>query len=306
MSTVATIALTPNGKRHASFLAFILASSLALYKTLNALVTYSLHNDSSSHIVLIPLIAFSLLYLERRTIFSITRASVISGIGLALAGVILYCLANRGLFLRDGNWLLSLETFAVVLVWVGGFLLCYGSVALRRGAFPLLFLLLMIPIPDPVLDRIIHALQEGSTEIAYLIFQALGTPVSRHGFLLSVPGVTIEVAKECSSIRSSMALFITCLLAAHLYLRTGWKMLLFVLLSLPVSVIKNGIRIATLTLLSIYVDPSFLAGRLHREGGFVFFFMALLILFPVFLWLEKSDKRRERVNSAIREQETSP
>jgi exosortase len=305
MSTGATIALTPNGKRHVSFVVFILASSLAFYKTLDALVTYSLHNDSSSHIVLIPLIAFSLLYLERQNIFSITRTSVVLGIGLALAGVILYCLANQGLFLRGGNWLLSLETLAVVLVWVGGFLLCYGSVALRQGAFPLLFLLLMIPIPDPVLDRIIHALQEGSTEIAYLIFQAVGTPVSRHGFLLSVPGVTIEVAKECSSIRSSVALFITCLLAAHLYLRTGWKMLLFVLLSLPVSVIKNGIRIATLTLLSIYVDPSFLAGRLHREGGFVFFFMALLILFPVFLWLEKSDKRRERVNSAVREQGTS-
>jgi len=71
-----------------------------------------------------------------------------------------------------------------------------------------------------ILDRVIHALQTGSTEIAYLIFQAIGTPVVRRGFVLSVPGVTIEVAKECSSIRSSMA---PCLLGAHLYLRTGWK-----------------------------------------------------------------------------------
>jgi len=119
----------------------------------------------------------------------------------------------------------------------------------------------------------------------------------RQGFVLAVPGVTIEVAQECSSIRSSMALFITCLLAAHLYLRTGWKMLLFVLLSLPVSVVKNGIRIATLTLLSIYVDPAFLTGRLHHEGGFVFFLIALLILCPVFLWLEKSDKPRKLAHS---------
>ena len=156
----------------------------------------------------------------------------------------------------------------------------------------------MVPLPDVVLDRTICALQEGSTEIAYLIFQAVGTPVLRHGFLLSVPGVTIEVAKECSSIRSSIALFITCLLAAHLYLRTGWKMFVLVLLSLPLSIIKNGIRIATLTLLSIYVDPSFLTGKLHHEGGFVFFFLALLILWPVFLWLERSDRPRSPVNSA--------
>jgi exosortase len=187
----------------------------------------------------------------------------------------------------------------VILVWAGGFLLCYGFGAFQAAAFPLLFLLLMVPLPDLMLDRVIRALQQGSTEIAYLMFQAVGTPVSRHGFLLSVPGVTIEVAKECSSIRSSLALFITCLLAAHLYLRTGWKMLLFVLLSLPVSVIKNGIRIATLTLLSIYVDPGFLSGKLHREGGFVFFFIALLILFPVFLWLERSDRPPKPLNPSV-------
>jgi exosortase len=297
MSTAATTALSPNTRSHAGFVAFVLASSLAFHKTLTALVVYSLHDDSSSHIVLIPLVAFFLLYIERRNTFSITKTSVSSGIGLALSGAIVYWLANREPFAQDANWPLSLETLSVVLVWAAGFLLCYGFAALRAAAFPLLFLLLMIPIPDVLLDRIIHALQEGSTEVAYLIFQAVGVPVVRQGFLLSVPGVTIEVAKECSSIRSSMALFITCLLAAHLYLRTGWKMLLFVLLTLPVSLIKNGIRIATLTLLAIYVDPDFLRGNLHREGGFVFFLVALLILCPVFLWLERSDKPRKPVNS---------
>jgi exosortase/archaeosortase family protein len=69
-------------------------------------------------------------------------------------------------------------------------------------------------------------------------------------------------------------------------------------LSLPLSVLKNGIRIATLTLLSIHVDPSFLTGNLHHQGGFVFFLLALLILLPVFLWLERSDKPRKSVNSA--------
>jgi exosortase len=298
MATAATDVLTRNARRHASFVAFIVISSLAFYKTLSALVKYSLHNQSSSHILLIPWVAFFLLYVERQTVFLVTRTNIGSGVGLALGGMILYWLANRSPFPQAGNWPLCLETLSVILVWIGGFLLCYGFVAFRAGAFPLLFLLLMVPIPDVVLDRAIHALQEGSTEVAYLIFQAVGTPVSRHGFLLSVPGVTIEVAQECSSIRSSIALFITCLIAAHLYLRTGWKMILLALLSLPLSVIKNGIRIATLTLLSIYVDPGFLTGKLHHEGGFVFFLVALLILWPVFFWLEKSDKPRGSVNSA--------
>jgi exosortase len=298
LSTAATSVITRNARRHASFVAFILISSLAFFRTLSALVQYSLHNESSSHIILIPLVAFFLLYTERQSVYSVTATSIRSGISLVLGGAIFYWLAHRGPVPQEGNWPLSLETFSVILVWVGGFLVCYGFVALRAAAFPLLFLLLMVPLPEVVLDRAIRALQEGSTEIAYHTFRAVGIPVFRQGFLLSVPGLTIEVAKECSSIRSSIALFITCLLAAHLFLRKGWKMLLLVLLSLPLSIIKNGIRIATLTLLSIYVDPSFLTGRLHRAGGFVFFLMALLILWPVFLWLEKSDRPRRPADSA--------
>ncbi|MFZ3215817.1 MAG: exosortase/archaeosortase family protein [Candidatus Acidiferrales bacterium] len=292
-------ALNLNAKRHASFVAFILASGLIFYKTVDALVQYALHGESGSYIVLIPLIAFFLLYFERRRIFSVTRSSVGLAASVTLGGILLYWVATRGPISRIGNWPLSLETLALVLVWVGGFLLCYGLVALREAAFPLLFLLLMIPLPDVLLDRAIHALTEGSTEVAYLIFEAVGTPVLRNGFLLSVPGVTIEVANECSSIHSSIALVITCLLAGHLYLRTGWKMAVLVLLSLPLSIIKNGIRIATLTLLSIYVDPGFLTGKLHQEGGFVFFLVALLILWPVFLWMEKSDNPRRSANSSV-------
>ena len=298
MSMAAASVVTQNARRHATFVAIVLISSLAFFRTLSALVRYSLHNESSSHIVLIPLIAVFLLYTKRQTVFSITRTCTGSGVGLALGGLILYGLANRGFLLHDGNWALSVETFSVILVWLGGFLLCYGSVALRAGAFPLLFLLLMVPLPDAILDRLIRALQEGSTEIAYLIFQAVGTPVLRQGFLLSVPGITIEVAKECSSIRSSTALFITCLLAAHLYLQTGWKKLLLALLSIPLSVIKNGIRIATLTLLSIYVDPGFLTGRLHRGGGFVFFLVAMLLLWPVVVILKKTEKPQSSANTA--------
>ena len=298
MATATRVTPTQDARRHASFVAFVAISSLVFYKALGAWVQLSLHDDSNSYVNLIPVISFFLLFFERRSIFTVTETRAGSGGGLALAGLILYWVASRGSLPEEGTWRFSLEILAVILVWAGGFLFCYGFAAFRAGAFSLLFLLLMIPLPNVVLDRIIHALQEGSTDIAYLIFQAVGTPVSRHGFLLAVPGVTIEVAKECSSIRSSVALFITCLLAAHLYLRTGWKVLLLVLLSLPLSIIKNGIRISTLTLLSIYVDPGFLRGNLHHEGGFVFFILALLIISPVFLWLERSDKPRRPVSSA--------
>jgi len=268
------------------------ASLLLCGSRLGALFRYAWSEDSSSHIVLIPIISLYFGWLERKRIFASIGSSLISGLATGLSGVILFLVAASPRLHLQGNEPLSLSAFSIVIIWTALFFICYGASALRAAAFPFLFLLLMIPIPDPALDKITYLLQRGSTEIAWLIFKTVQVPVLRQGFVLSVPGVTIEVAKECSSIRSSMALLITCILAAHLYLRTPWKVLLFVLLSLPLSVIKNGIRIATLTLLSLYVNPDFLYGKLHRQGGFVFFFLTLLMLWPVFILLERSDRPR--------------
>jgi exosortase len=290
MATTAANLTSPVAKKHAGFVAFVLISSLAFYKVLAVLIDYTLHDESRSHLMLIPLVAIILLYLDRRRIFANIRPGIGPGVALILGALILYFVANRSPFPQDGNMPLAVSTLALILAWAGGFLLFYGPSSLEAAAFPMLFLLLMVPLPDVILDRVIHALQTGSTEIAYLIFQAVGTPVVRDGFLLTVPTVTIEVAKECSSIRSSLALFITCLLAAQMFLYTGWKKLVFVVLAMLVSVVKNGIRIATLTLLAIHVDPGFLTGKLHRDGGFVFFLIALAILWPAFILLEKSEK----------------
>jgi len=54
-------------------------------------------------------------------------------------------------------------------------------------------------------------------------------------------------------------------------------------------VLKNGIRIVTLSLLAVYVDPNFLFGTLHRDGGIVFFLLGLLLLLPVLLLLQRGE-----------------
>jgi exosortase len=274
---------------HAAFGAFVFLSAIVFWRTLGALITYSVHNESGSHIILIPLVTAYLLFTERQRVFRSVRPTLVAGIPVILFGSALYWTAVRSALPLHQNESLSAATLALVLIWIGGFLSSYGFAAAREAAFPLLFLLLMIPLPERFLDWTIQLLQRGSTEVAYLLFNLVGVPALKQGFVISVPGISIEVAAECSGIRSSLALLITCLLAAHLYLRTPWKIAVFILLVLPLSVIKNGIRIVTLTLLSLYVDPRFLTGSLHREGGFVFFLLALLLLFPVFLALERSE-----------------
>ena len=278
-------------RNHLAFISLILVSAIIFWRTLGALALYSLNQESASHIIVIPFVSIFLLYTERRRIFSSVSPSFFPGASLILLGGNLYQASGFGLPLRPATESLSLAALALVLCWVGGFVCSYGLAVTRAAAFSLMFLLLMVPLPDRALAWAIHLLQQGSTEVTYLLFKLLGVPVLRQGFVLAVPTVTIEVAVECSGIRSSIALIITCLLAAHFYLRTPWKIFLLMLLVLPLTVVKNGIRIATLTLLSIYVNPGFLHGSLHRDGGFVFFLIALLLLLPVLLLLEKSEHR---------------
>ena len=122
-----------------------------------------------------------------------------------------------------------------------------------------------------------------------LFFRMAGVPYLRQGFVFELPGVAIRVAEECSGIRSSLALLITTVLASHFFLRTNWKRMLLCVVVVPIVIFKNGLRIATLSILAIYVNPGFLYGRLHHQGGFVFFIIALLPMALVLRLLQKGE-----------------
>jgi exosortase len=128
--------------------------------------------------------------------------------------------------------------------------------------------------------------------VVAVLFTVTGTPFYREGYVFALPTVAIEIADECSGIRSSLALGITALLAGHAFLERSWSRLLLLLLVLPIAVFKNAVRIAGLSLLATHVDPGFLTGQLHHEGGFVFFGMALVLLMAVLHLLQKAETRR--------------
>ena len=284
--------LQGESKRLAFYGLWLLASVALLWKPIEALVRYSLGNDNASHIVLIPFISAWLLYFEQRRIFGQVSWDYASGAVLAIAA------ASAGLWtLRAGEtWteteVLSGYTLTLVLLWVAGFALIFGRQALRNARFALLFLVLMIPPPDLWLNYSVYLLQKGSADIAEFIFDLAGVPALRDGFVFHLAHLSIEVAKECSGIRSSLALLILALLVGHLFLKTFWKQAVFVVVGLVIMIVKNGIRIATLTILAQYVDSGFLYGRLHHEGGVVFFLIGLVLLLPVFWLLQRGETPR--------------
>ena len=172
----------------------------------------------------------------------------------------------------------------LVVWWVAAFALCFGERAARRALFPLCFLLWMVPLPEFVLNSVVGWLQQGSAASAHLLFAAAGIPVTQRGMLVHIPGLTLEVAPECSSIRSSLVLLVTTMVLAQLFLRSFWRRSLVVAAAIPLSVAKNGLRIFTLGVLATHVDRSFLTGRLHRQGGGIFLLIALAAEF-LLLWI---------------------
>ena len=285
----------PFTKQWLLYSGWVALSFLLFLSPVSALVRLSLSQDDSSYLIVIPLISAALLYLERDAMpRQVSSDKMFSGILLLLATLLALALhfgtSTKAAGLQLSGWILALS-----LVWVAGFAFLFGKTALRAAYFPFLFLLLMVPIPSFLLDRIILLLQEGSAWITELLFDMVGVPVLREGLVFHLAKVSIEVAKECSGIRSSMALLILALLVAHFRLKRFWNKFLFVAFGLFMMILKNGIRIATLTLLAVYVDPDFLFGRLHRQGGVLFFVLALLLLLPLLFFLQRIEAKKNAV-----------
>ena len=287
-------------RRHSIFFLFFAPAFLMAYAPIKALYDSASQSEYYSHIVLIPLVSIYLVFQKRKLVFSArenTDGSVahsprndrIAGVSLLLTGALLYFVGRSVGAVINQNDFTAVIALAAVVFLNGGFIISYGLHAFKAALFPLLFLVFVIPIPSALMDGFIYFLQIGSTEFSNLLFMATGVPLLREGFVFHLPGMSVEVAKQCSGIRSSLALLITAILAGHLFLGTWWRKVILAICTIPIAMFKNGIRIVSLTLLGTYLDPRILQSSLHRDGGIPFFIVALLLLAPILYWLRKGE-----------------
>lgn len=290
-------------QQHVTCVALCLISLVIWWRPLIATFALALRSEEYTHILLILPLSAALILLQRSSLCTSARPYFGTG-GCVLALAALVGLWSKWQFAAvSTDMTLSLGMLALVTWWVGTFIFCFGIRAFRSLLFPLLFLFWLVPIPAFLLNKIVSMLQQDSTSITHFLFVAAGVPVSRDGVLLSIPGLTIEVAKECSSIRSSLMLVVASMILAHLFLRSFWSKAAIVAAAIPLSVVKNAVRIFTLSLLGTNVDPSFLSGRLHHQGGIVFFVMSLVAVCLLIWALQKTEVRigSEQVRPRITE-----
>lgn len=216
------------------------------------------------------------------------------GMVLFITGIVLFFFTGVFSAGVNENDFLSIIAFSGLITMFGVFIFFFGFESVKAAPFPFLFMLLSIPVPGVIINPLISFLQRGSTEAANFLFIVSRVPFTRNGCFFHLQGLTIEVAPECSGIRSGIALVITSILAGHIFLKTGWKKLLLSICAVPVTIFKNGVRITTLSLLGAYVNRDILSGNLHRQGGRPFFIVALILLIIVLLIIRKTEWKKKQ------------
>jgi exosortase C (VPDSG-CTERM-specific) len=281
----------PRRLRIAALAVYLGLVTLLFLVPLTRLLLHAITSYLHSYIPLVPFIAGYLLYVRPLPPLAAARTSaggtvLVGGLGFAALAA---AFGLRGsLSVNDHLALIALAY--VSFVAAGGFLFL-GSKWMAAAAFPVAFLIFMVPLPDGAVYWLERGSVLASADAAALFFNLTGTPLLRDGTILALPGIVLQVAQECSGIRSSWVLFITSLLASHLFLKSPWRRFILVALVIPLGIVRNGLRILAIGLLCVHVGPHMIDSVIHHRGGPIFFVLSLVPLFLLLVWLRRRERR---------------
>lgn len=253
-------------------LIFIAAITAIYYNTMTWLAGSWIHNEYYSHGILVPIISGYLIWSMRKDLASMEKERSMAGLLLLAGGMILHGISVM--------WTIRfLSGLSLVVSIAGVVLYLYGWQFTRKIWFPLLFLLLMVPIP--FIDMITTPAQTISAIYAEKLARFTGLPVTREGFVLTMPSGSFEIGLPCSGINSIISLFTTGLIFAYV-LEGGKIMKTTILLSIiPLALAGNVLRITSvLGVANIYGSETAI-NYFHDISSIILFAVALAGLFFV-------------------------
>lgn len=274
------------------FAIFGVVLTLAFARALVELVQYALDTELHSHVVLIPFVSAYLIYIRRRELPHRFASAPLPGSLCALLGLVgLGLLFWKGREVLGKNDALALTVSVYLCFLLAGAWLVLGREWMKVVAFPAFFLVFMIPLPDGVVALVEQGLVLASAEATTLFFSLSGIPFYRSGQVFELPGIVLEVARECSGIRSSWVLLITSVLASYMLLKSPWRRALLIALVLPLGILRNGFRILVIGWLCVHRGPHMIDSPVHKSGGPYFFVLSLIPLFLLLWWLRRGERK---------------
>ena len=240
--------------------------------TLVRLVQQWWSDPNFSHGLFVPAFAGYVIWQNGPRLAAIRPAPSMWGLAVILFSL---CTLILGVFGAE----LFLSRISLLMLATGMVLFFLGWEFLRAVLFPLLFLVLMIPLPAIIFTQITFPLQILASKLSASALPFFGVPVFREGNVINLPAMPLEVAEACSGIRSLLSLMTLAIMYGYLLEKRVAIRVALALASVPIAVAANGLRIVGTGLLVQYWDPEKAEGFFHAFSGWLIFVVSLLMLF---------------------------
>jgi exosortase C (VPDSG-CTERM-specific) len=267
--------------------------------TLSHWLQFALSKERNTYLLLVPVISGYLIWIKRREIhgsFSSSATWFLLPIAIGIVATV------SGRSLGDPIDRLSLQFFGFLNFLIAGCFLFIGGSIMRQIAFPLAFLVFAVPMPTLFVGPIEKFLQYGSAETTYWMLSLTPMPMLREGLVFKLPGISLQVAQECSGYNSSFSLLMVSAVAGYLFLQSSSRRAVLAFVVLPLALLRNAFRITTLAFLCVYVNPELIDSYIHHNGGPIFFALSLIPFFMLLWGLRKSEIKKSKPSSFTHEQ----
>lgn len=262
--------------------AFIFGGLAVLYRdVVPELVRAWSTDDNYSHgFLIVPIAAYFAWERRHRFVGAPLRPSA-AGLVVVLGSLLVLATGVLGVEL-------FLTRISLLGTLMGVVLFLFGWARLRVLAFPLSFLLLMIPMPAIIFNQIAFPLQLVASQFGETVIRSAGIPVLREGNVLVLANITLEVAEACSGIRSLVSLLTLGIVFGYVSDTRAWVRTLVAASTVPVAIVSNGARVAGTGIAAHYFGAAAAEGFFHEFSGWLVFiaaFAMMLMLHRLLIWL---------------------
>jgi exosortase len=279
-------------RRAALDAAIVLAGLAAVYAPLAPeLVRDWMRSGDFSHGFVVPFVSAWLLWVRRDRLRREIARPWLPGAALLLAGVAQYLVGVAAVEFY-------LQRTSAIVMLGGCILLLFGPGVARHCVFPVAFLAFAVPPPTLVMNWVAFPLQLQASRVTEALVAAVGIEVARTGNVIHLEGISLEVARACSGLRSLVTLLaLGAILAEGSLLpgrggprSAGLRGLVF-LGVIPVAIAVNSLRVALTAVVAATAGVVLVSGWAHEAMGLAMFVvsMGLLLAWRKLLrWLESS------------------
>jgi exosortase B len=184
------------------------------------------------------------------------------------------------MFLARTQDILTVEALSIIPVITGGVLLSAGWPILRILAFPIGFLIFMVPVPDWIIDGATVPLKVFISDSVTRILYLAGYPIAQNGVMIMIGSYQLLVKDACSGMNSIFALSAIGVFYAYAFRwEEKFRSLLLLAAIIPITIVANFIRVLTLVLMAYYAGPDLIEGAVHDLTGIGLFVVAVVLLF---------------------------